>query len=106
MKKLLLLFVTILLLSCGGKGLKIHRGDIVHISDDCVGCYTEKDLDKVIDAANSRSSQAFASALATTDYVYLTKGRAVTVRQIKVGKVKVELLNGDNVWVMYKHIKD
>ena len=105
MKKLLILLLSLILISCGGNTKKhMHRGDIVHISTECIGCYTEDDLEKVIDAANSRNSKVFISSLANTDYIMLPKGASVTVLKINVGKVNVDY-HGKSVWVMYKHIK-
>ena len=75
----------------------MHRGDIVYINTECVGCYTESDLDKVIKAANSKNHSVFMNSLAKTDHVMLFKGEPVTVQEIKVGKVNVEY-RGKSVW--------
>lgn len=105
MKQFFLIISILFLFSCGNNsGKKMHRGDIVHIKTECVGCYTESDLDKVIKAANSKNHSVFMNSLAKTDHVMLFKGEPVTVMQIKVGKVNVEY-RGKSVWVMYKHIK-
>ena len=75
------------------------------ISNDCYGAADEQVLKELIECSTNKDTLMFNYILKNYDVSRLKKGMAVKVKSIRIGIVKVKLLTGKEVWVMYKHLE-
>lgn len=105
MKKVIVtVFLSLFLLSCGNSD-SFKKGDIVYVSEQCIGAISEDSYMKMNNLCRRRDAKGLQVMENDGLIKILNSGKRGTVVDLAFGKVKIRLDNGSEYWCASEFIE-